>query len=199
MNRLREKYQKNVGPKVGAEFGIENKVAQPKIEKVVVNMGIGELKDSKDEREKVVNEMASIVGQKPSLRLARKSIAGFNIREGQPVGISATLRGIRMYDFLDKLFNIVLPRIRDFRGVSQTSFDKNGNYTLGLTEHTVFPEIDLGKITRIRGLEITIVTNTHNPQISERLLEEMGMPFEKGSVRAREQESKSENSSSSTL
>ncbi|OGY08343.1 MAG: 50S ribosomal protein L5 [Candidatus Blackburnbacteria bacterium RIFCSPHIGHO2_01_FULL_43_15b] len=179
MNRLMEKYQKNVGSKVGAEFDIKNKAAQPKIEKVVVNMGIGGLKDSKDEQEKAVNEVASIVGQKPSLRLARKSIAGFNIREGQPVGISATLRGIRMYDFLDKFFNVVLPRIRDFRGVSRTSFDKNGNYTLGLTEHIVFPEIDLGKITHMRGLEITIVTNTHNPQVSERLLEEMGMPFVK--------------------
>jgi len=160
MNRLMEKYQKNVGSKVGAEFDIKNKAAQPKIEKVVVNMGIGGLKDSKDEQEKAVNEVASIVGQKPSLRLARKSIAGFNIREGQPVGISATLRGIRMYDFLDKFFNVVLPRIRDFRGVSRTSFD-------------------MGKITHMRGLEITIVTNTHNPQVSERLLEEMGMPFVK--------------------
>ncbi|MBI2590713.1 MAG: 50S ribosomal protein L5 [Candidatus Blackburnbacteria bacterium] len=179
MNRLAEKYQKNVGPKLGLEFGVKNKMAQPKIEKVVINMGIGDIKDNRDEQEKAMLEVANITGQKPSLRLARKSIAGFNIREGQPVGISATLRGVRMYDFLDKLFSVVLPRIRDFRGVSRTAFDKNGNYTLGLTEHSVFPEIDLGKITRIRGLEITIVTNTHSPQVSFKLLEEMGMPFEK--------------------
>lgn len=179
MNKLIEKYQKSVGPKVGLEFGVKNKMAQPKIEKVVINMGIGDIKDNRDEQDKAMFEVASIIGQKPSLRLARKSIASFNVREGQPVGISATLRGVRMYDFLSKLFNVVLPRIRDFRGLKRTSFDKNGNYTLGLTEHSVFPEIDLGKITRSRGLEITIVTNAHSPQVSSRLLEEMGMPFAK--------------------
>lgn len=179
MNRLYEKYQKEVLPKLILEFGEKNPMAQPAIEKVVVNMGIGEIKDSKDEQEKAVAEFASIVGQRPSVKLAKKSIAGFNVREGQPVGIAATLRGERMYDFLDKFFNIVLPRLRDFRGVTRKAFDQGGNYTLGLSEHTVFPEIDLGKITKTRGLEITIVTNTKSPALGQRLLEEMGMPFEK--------------------
>lgn len=182
MTRLSEKYQKEVTPKMSTEFGIVNSMALPKVTKVVINMGTGEIKDNKEEQAKAIAELASIVGQRPSLRISRKSIAGFNLREGQAVGISATLRGSRMYEFLDKLFSIVLPRIRDFRGVSRTAFDHHGNYTLGLPEHTVFPEIDLGKINRVRGLEVTIVTNTKNLRMSERLLEELGMPFKKGDV-----------------
>lgn len=180
MTQLYEKYQKEVLPKLASEFDIQNSMALPKVVKVVVNMGIGDLKENRDEQEKVAQELASIVGQRPSLRISRKAIAGFNLREGQVVGISATLRGVRMYDFLSKLFNIVLPRIRDFRGASVRAFDHHGNYTLGLTEHTVFPEIDLGKVSRLRGLEITIVTNTRNVEASKRLLEGLGMPFEKG-------------------
>lgn len=155
-------------------------MAAPLVEKVVLNMGIGDLKDNKEEQDRLISDLASIVGQKPSLRKTRKSIAGFNIRQGQVVGVVVTVRGGRMYDFLQKLFNIVLPRLRDFRGVSGGCFDKEGNYTLGLPEHTVFPEIDLGKVGRARGLEVTIVTNTHDKEKSRRLLEELGMPFEKG-------------------
>lgn len=147
--------------------------------KIVVNMGIGDLKDDKEEREKVIGEFASIVGQRPQARPARKSIAGFGVRKGEPVGLSATLRGKRMYAFLEKLFNIVLPRLRDFKGVSQASFDQNANLTLGITEHTVFPEVDLGKVGKVRGLEVTIVTSANSREEAIRLLEELGMPFEK--------------------
>ncbi len=142
-------------------------------------MGIGEIKENKEEQGKALSELASIVGQKPKVTRSKKSIAGFNVREGQPVGMMATLRGKRMHTFLSKLINVVLPRIRDFRGVPRSSFDQRGNYTLAITEHTVFPEIDLGKISRIRGLEITIVTNC-DPKVSEKLLEDLGMPFKKG-------------------
>lgn len=179
MNQLLEKYKKEISLNLARELGVKNPMATPRVTKVVVNMGTGTIKDNKEEQEKAVSELASIVGQKPSVRLARRSVAGFNLREGEPVGISATLRGVRMYHFIDKLLNIVLPRLRDFRGVSKRSFDKDGNYTLGFAEHTVFPEIDLGKVSRARGLEVTIVTNTHSPEKSKRLLEEMGMPFEK--------------------
>ena len=179
MTQILEKYQKTAAPKIMEEFSISNKMAQPKIAKIVVNMGIGEIKENKEEQEKAASELGDIIGQKPKVTRAKKAIAGFNIREGQVVGLSATLRGRRLYAFLDKLINVTLPRLRDFRGISRTAFDKQGNYTLGLAEHTVFPEIDLGKITRVRGLEITIVTNTKDPKISERLLEELGMPFVK--------------------
>lgn len=166
-------------PKLKEEFGLENSLAVPKVAKVVINMGIGASRDSEEEQQKILEELALIAGQKPNLRQARKSIAGFGIRRGQVVGVAVTLRGRRMYDFLQKLFNIVLPRLRDFRGVSKKSFDVNGNYTLGMTEHTVFPEIDLGKVNKVRSLEVTIVTNTRDRGKAERLLEEMGMPFEK--------------------
>ncbi|OGY08479.1 MAG: 50S ribosomal protein L5 [Candidatus Blackburnbacteria bacterium RIFCSPHIGHO2_01_FULL_44_64] len=179
MPQLFEHYQTNVAPKLSSEFGVKNPMASPKVTKITLNMGIGEIKENKDEQEKSVTELASIAGQRPSIRKSRKSIAGFNVREGQPVGVAVTLRGKRMYTFLDKLLNVVLPRLRDFRGVSRKSFDQQGNYTLGFSEHTVFPEIDLGKITRTKGLEITISINTKDPQKSERLLEELGMPFEK--------------------
>lgn len=173
-------YKKIVIPELMKEFDLGSIMAVPKVEKVVVNIGIGDIKDSRDEQEKIVAEFAKIVGQKPSLRLAKKSVAGFGTRKGQPVGVAATLRGRRMYDFLEKLFNIVLPRLRDFHGVSRSSFDSSGNYTLGIVEHTVFPEVDLGKATKVHGFEITIVTNTRDKEKSARLLELLGMPFEKG-------------------
>lgn len=142
-------------------------------------MGTGDIKDNSQERQKVANELASITGQKPQARQAKKSIAGFNLREGEAVGFKITLRGKRMYDFLQKLFYIVLPRIRDFRGLPKAAFDKNGNYTIAIRENTVFPEIDLGKVTKVRGLEITIVTSTANREQAEKLLSELGLPFEK--------------------
>lgn len=180
MINLAQSYPEKIVPKLMSDFGLKNPMSVPKVTKVVVNIGIGALKDSKDEQEKLIEEMAKILGQKPSIRTAKKAIAGFTIRRGQPVGVAATLRGKRMYAFLEKLFNIVLPRLRDFRGVSRKSFDTVGNYTLGMTEHTVFPEVDLGKVNKVRSLEITIVTNTRDLAKSMKLLEEMGMPFEKG-------------------
>lgn len=154
-------------------------MAQPKVEKVVLNMGIGALKDDKGAIEKVSSELAAIAGQKPALRPARKSVAGFNVRKGEPVGLKVTLRGRRMQAFLQKLFNFVLPRLRDFRGVSRDSFDQNANFTLGISEHAVFPEISLGEIGKVRGLEITIVTNTKDKEKAMKLMEELGMPFMK--------------------
>lgn len=175
---LQETYRTQVLPRLVEEFKLDNPMAAPRVTKVIVNMGIGDVKDNK-EREKALEEFASIVGQRPAIRPARKSIAGFGVRKGDPVGLSATLRGKRMYAFLEKLTGVVLPRLRDFRGVSRSSFDKQGNYTLGIAENAVFPEIDLGRVSKVRGLEVTIVTSTHTRKMAERLLEELGMPFEK--------------------
>ncbi|MDO8503638.1 MAG: 50S ribosomal protein L5 [bacterium] len=172
-------YQKKIVPKLAQEFGLSNSMAVPRVTKVVLNMGIGNILASREEQERVTIDLAKITGQKPSRRAARKSVASFGIRQGQHVGLSVTLRGQKMYDFLEKLFNIVLPRLRDFKGVAKKSFDTSGNYTLGFAEHTVFPEVDLGKVGKVRGLEITIVTNTRNKEHAMRLLEELGMPFEK--------------------
>lgn len=172
-------YQEKIVPKLQEEFGLKNKMAAPKIVKVVLNMGVGDLKDKKEEREKVAAQLSAIAGQRPQTRLARKAIAGFSLRRGEPVGLAVTLRGKRMYAFLEKLFGIVLPRLRDFRGTSRKSFDGSANFTLGIGEHTVFPEVDLAAVGKVRGLEITIVTNTKDPKLAERLLEELGMPFVK--------------------
>ncbi|MBI2007166.1 MAG: 50S ribosomal protein L5 [Candidatus Blackburnbacteria bacterium] len=174
-----ENYQTKIAAKLKEEFSLDNAMAVPRVLKVVINTGIGDAKDSKEEQEKVLRDLASITGQKPAVRKAKKSISGFATRRGQPVGIAATLRGKRMHGFLEKLFRIVLPRLRDFKGVSKKAFDTSGNYTLGIAEHTVFPEIDIAKVGKVRGLEITIVTSTHDKERSMRLLEELGMPFEK--------------------
>ena len=176
---LMEYYKKEVAPSLMSDLDIKNVMAVPRVEKVVLNVGIGTAKENKAELDVIVDELTRIAGQRPSVRKAKKSVAGFAIRQGQPVGVAATLRGKRMYDFLEKLFNIVLPRLRDFRGVSLGSSDKQGNYTLGMIENSVFPEIDLGKITKGHGLEITIVTNTKDSGQAAKLLERMGMPFEK--------------------
>ncbi|OGM28076.1 50S ribosomal protein L5 [Candidatus Woesebacteria bacterium RIFCSPLOWO2_01_FULL_39_61] len=176
--RLKEKYIKEVAPELSKEFEIKNKFAYPKVTKVIINMGVGEAIKNKELMQTLKKDMATITGQTPSTRKAKVSVASFGVRRGMPVGLKVTLRGSRMYFFLDKLFSIVLPRLRDFRGVSAKSFDKNGNYTLGITEHTVFPEIDLAK-SQPRGLEITIVTNTDKVDEAKRLLELSGMPFAK--------------------
>jgi large subunit ribosomal protein L5 len=178
-NRFIEKYQKEVAPALAAEFEIKNKMAVPMVNKVVVNLGIGEVAKNEQALEGLKRDLAAITGQAPSVRLAKKSIAAFGIRTGMPVGLSTTLRGVRMYSFLDRLFSIVLPRLRDFRGISAKSFDKFGNYTLGLVEHTVFPEIDTAKASSAHGLEITIVTTAKDAEKSKRLLELLGCPFEK--------------------
>lgn len=176
---LLENYRTKTVTKLKEEFGLDNPMAAPKVVKVVVNTGIGDAKDNKEEQERIVRDLASITGQRPKVRKAKKSVSGFGTRRGQPVGVAVTLRGKRMYDFLERLFRIVLPRLRDFKGVPRRSFDASGNYTLGIAEHTVFPEIDIGKVGKVRGLEITIVTSTRDKARSMRLLEELGMPFEK--------------------
>ena len=178
MNRLKEKYEKEVVPSLSKEFGIKNKMAIPGVKKIVVNMGTGDALKDKEVMEKHINDLKAITGQMPSKRNARISVASFGIRRGMTVGLKITLRGERMYSFLDKLCSIIFPRLRDFRGVSVKSFDSQGNYTLGLEEHTVFPEIDVTK-SQPHGLEITIVTNTKDKEKSLRLLSLLGMPFEK--------------------
>jgi large subunit ribosomal protein L5 len=177
-SRLKEKYQNEVVKKLIDEFKIENIMMVPKIEKIVINTGVGDALKNKEAFEKVKNDIAAITGQSPSVRKARVSVASFGLRKGAPVGLKVTLRGMKMYDFMDKLFSIVLPRLRDFRGVKRDSFDRWGNYTLGIVEHNVFPEVDITK-TSPRGLEITIVVKSGTVSQSLRLLELLGMPFEK--------------------
>lgn len=179
MNRLKEKYIKEIKQTLAKEFDIKNVLAVPGLKKVVVNVGIGSLSKNQQQMDALKKDLASITGQAPSVRNAKVSIASFSLRAGMPVGLSVTLRGDKMYSFLDRLFSIVLPRLRDFRGVSGKSFDKMGNYTLGFEEHTVFPEIDPTKSASAHGLEITIVTTAGNIEKSKRLLELLGMPFEK--------------------
>lgn len=180
MSRLKKKYQEEIAPKLARELGIKNKMAVPKVERVVINAGIGAVAKDKGELEKTGSNLAAITGQKPSIRPAKVSVAGFGIRAGMPVGLKVTLRQDRMYDFLDRLFSIVLPRLRDFRGVPIKSFDSAGNYTLGMEDYSVFPEVDLAKVPQgAKGLEITIVTNAEGKDKAKRLLELLGMPFEK--------------------
>ncbi len=176
---LFETYNKEVKGQLIKEFDIKNVMATPKLTKIVVNIGTGEAIKSKDVSTKIMNDLMIITGQKPKITKARISIAGFNIRSGMNVGMVVTLRGQRMYDFYEKLVKIVLPRLRDFRGVPLKSFDNSGNYTLGIIEHTVFPEVDLAKVDKARGMEVTIVTSTKDKEQSKRLLELLGMPFEK--------------------
>lgn len=176
--RLKEKYEKEIIPSLIKEYGISNKMAVPKVTKVVINTGIGDASKSKELFKQAKDDLAAITGLAPSVRAAKASYASFSIRKGVPVGLKVTLRGRRMYHFLDKLFSIVLPRLRDFRGLSYDSFDKNGNYSLGIEEHTVFPSIDIGKSKAI-GIEVTIVTDTNDGKKAKRLLELLGMPFQK--------------------
>lgn len=180
MSRLREKYQKEIVAKLIEEFKIGNIMQVPRVEKVVINTGVGDAQKNKEAFERVKTDIAAISGQTPSVRKARVSVASFGLRQGSPVGLKVTLGGLRMYDFLDKLFSVVLPRLRDFRGVKRGSFDQRGNYTLGITEYNVFPEVDISKSTS-RGLEVTIVIKSDSVAKSFRLLELLGMPFEKQS------------------
>jgi large subunit ribosomal protein L5 len=178
MQRLKEKFISEVVPKLMEEFDIDNKLAVPKITKITLNMGIGDTLKSKDLLEAAKKDLSIISGQAPSIRAAKVSVASFAIRRGMSVGLKVTLRGQKMWAFLDRLFSIVLPRFRDFRGVSLKSFDKFGNYTLGITEQIVFPEIDYAK-SHARGLEVTISTDAKDAKVSQRMLELLGMPFEK--------------------
>src|SRR5664280_2663742 len=175
--RMREKYVKEVMPVIMKEFGIENPMACPKIEKVVVNMGVGEATQNAKVLDPAVNDLQTITGQKPIVTKAKKSIAQFKVREGQSIGAMVTLRGDRMYEFLDRLLNVALPRVRDFKGVNMKSFDGRGNYTLGLHDQLIFPEIDYSKVDKLKGMNVTIVTSAKNDDQARSLLKAMGMPF----------------------
>ena len=178
-SRLKEKYAKEVRKKIQDEFKIENPMAVPKIEKVVVNMGVGEAIQNAKILDSAVDELAQISGQKPVVTKAKKSIASFKLREGQSIGTMVTLRGEKMYEFLDRLISIALPRVRDFRGVPAKSFDGRGNYTIGIRDHLIFPEIDVSKVDKPKGMNITIVTTAKNDEQARFLLRELGMPFSK--------------------
>ncbi len=179
MPRLKDKYQNDVVPALQKEFEYTNVMAVPRLVKVVVNSGVGEAIANAKLLDVVSDELAAITGQRPVIRKARKSIAGFKLREGMPIGVKVTLRGERMYEFLDRLINIALPRVRDFRGVSPNAFDGRGNYTLGLRDQLIFPEIDLGKSERAGGMNVTIVTTARTDQEARVLLAGLGVPFAK--------------------
>ena len=175
--RLKEIYNKEVRKKLQDEFKIENVMAVPKIEKVVLNMGVGEAIQNAKILDNAVEELATITGQRPVITRAKKAIAAFKLREGVPIGTMVTLRGEKMYEFLDRLINVALPRVRDFRGVSPRCFDKHGNYTIGISDQSIFPEVELDKIKRNIGFDVTIVTTARTDEEAKSLLSEMGMPF----------------------
>ena len=176
--RLKDKFKNEIVPEMVKEFKFKNNLMVPKVVKTVVNIGLGEALDSSNVVQIVSRDLQLITGQKPIERKATKSIANFKLREGQVIGLSVTLRGDRMWFFLDRLLNIALPRVRDFRGVSKKSFDGNGNYSLGLQEQVIFPEIDYNEIDKLRGMQINIVTSSDSDAESRKLLELLGMPFE---------------------
>ena len=177
--RLKRKYREEVVPMLMKKFGYKNVMEVPRIEKIVVNMGVGEAVQNIKALENAMNDLAQITGQKPSVRRAKRSEAGFKLRKGMPIGAKVTLRRDRMYDFLDRLISIALPRVRDFKGLSPRSFDGRGNYNFGLEEQTVFPEIDYDKVDKIRGMNITIVTTAETDEEAKALLEALGFPFRK--------------------
>ncbi len=178
-NRLKEKFVNEITPDLVKKFDYTSVMQVPKIEKIVLNMGVGDAVANSKNLDEAVAELALISGQKPLVTKAKKSIAGFRLREGMSIGAKVTLRGERMYDFLDKLINVSLPRVRDFHGVSRTAFDGRGNYTLGVREQLIFPEIDFDNVNRVRGLDIVIVTTANTDEESRELLTEFGLPFEK--------------------
>ena len=177
MDRLKEKYVKEVVPELTKKFGYKNIMQLPKLEKVIINMGVGEAVGNPKALDSAVSDLTIIAGQKPLLTRAKKSLAAWKLREGMPIGCKVTLRGERMYQFLDKFMNVALPRVRDFRGVSGTAFDGRGNYAVGLKEQLIFPEIEYDKIDKIRGMNIVIVTTAQTDEEARELLKLMGMPF----------------------
>jgi large subunit ribosomal protein L5 len=179
MSQLRERYQKEVAPVLMAEYGYKNVMQVPRLEKIVVNIGLGEAIQNPRALEAAEGDLAAITGQHPVITRAKRSISGFKVRTGMPVGMMVTLRSNRMYDFFDRLVNATLPRIRDFQGTSRNSFDGRGNYTLGMKEQVVFPEIEYDKIDKIRGLEISFITTAGTNDEGRRLLELLGMPFQR--------------------
>ena len=179
MSRLKELYKNEIMDAMTKKFGYKNVMEVPKLDKIVINMGVGEAKENKKVLESAVADLEKIAGQKAVVTRAKKSVANFKLREGMPIGCKVTLRGERMYEFLDKLVNVSLPRVRDFRGVSNNSFDGRGNYTLGVKEQLIFPEIDFDKVNKLRGMDIVFVTTAKTDEEGHELLAQLGMPFHK--------------------
>jgi large subunit ribosomal protein L5 len=179
-HRLKERYQKEIMPSLMKEFGLDNPMQVPRLEKVIINVGVGEALENAKALESAVADVGAVAGQRPVITKARKSIANFKLREGRSIGVQVTLRGERMWSFFDRLVNVALPRTRDFRGVPADGFDGRGNYTLGIREQLIFPEINYDKIDKIRGLEVTVVTSAPNDEQGRRLLSLLGMPFVRG-------------------
>ena len=177
MSRMKKRYQEEVRPALVKRFEYKNALQSPRIEKVVINMGLGEGKENPKILDAAVNDLSIIAGQKPIITHARRSVASFKVREGMPIGAKLTLRGMRMYDFLDKFFNIALPRVRDFRGISPHSFDGRGNFTIGIKEQLIFPEIEYSNVEKVLGMDITIVTTAETDEEARELLALMGLPF----------------------
>jgi large subunit ribosomal protein L5 len=177
MARLKERYQKEIHPAIAKEFGIENPMAVPRLSKIVLNMGMGEAVANAKILDTAAEELRSIAGQKPVITKAKKSIASFKLRQGMPIGVMVTLRGEQMYEFFDRLVSVALPRVRDFRGVSPKAFDGRGNYTIGIREQLIFPEIDFNKVDKLRGLNVSIVTTARDDDQARALLKALGMPF----------------------
>ena len=177
MSRLKDKYTKEIAPVLMEKFGYKSTMQLPKLDKVVINIGLGEAKDNPKAVEAACNDLAQITGQKPIITKARKSVANFKLREGMNIGCKVTLRAERMYEFVDRLFNVALPRVRDFRGINPNGFDGRGNYSLGIREQLIFPEIDYDKIDKIRGMDINFVTSAKTDEEARELLKLMGAPF----------------------
>src|SRR5437588_1768335 len=177
MARLKDRYQKEIAPAIAKEFSITNTMAIPRLNKIVVNMGMGEAVANAKILDTAVEELRAIAGQKPVITKAKKSIASFKLRQGMPIGVMVTLRGEQMYEFFDRLVSVALPRVRDFRGVSPKAFDGRGNYTIGIREQLIFPEIDFNKVDKLRGMNISIVTTARDDDQARSLLKAMGMPF----------------------
>jgi large subunit ribosomal protein L5 len=177
MARLQDRYQKEIIPRLSEKLGRNNKLSLPRLQKIVVNMGVGKALQDKNRMEQAADQLTQITGQKAQIRKARKAVSGFRLREGNEIGCRVTLRGRRMYEFLDRLISVALPRIRDFRGVNPKSFDGHGNYSLGLSEQQVFPEIDPDKVTFTQGMDVTFVTSTNSDDEARELLRGFGMPF----------------------
>ena len=177
MARLKEKYVKDVVPALQEKFKYKSAMQIPKLEKVVLNMGVGDVKDNPKAMDSAVSDMALVTGQKPVITKAKKSIAAFKLRQGMNIGCKVTLRGERIYEFVDKLFNVALPRVRDFRGVSKNSFDGRGNYSMGIKEQLIFPEVEYDKVDKVRGMDVIFVTTAKTDEESRELLRLMGMPF----------------------
>lgn len=178
-NRLKAKFQNEVTPKLVEQFNYSSVMQVPKVDKIVINMGVGDAVSNAKNLDKAVAELTLLSGQKPIITKAKKSIAGFRLREGMPIGTKVTLRGAKMYDFLDKLINVSLPRVRDFQGISNKSFDGRGNFTLGVKEQLIFPEVNYDNVDKVRGMDIVIVTTAQTDEESHALLKELGMPFKK--------------------